>query len=99
MIIIAGTIDLDPATRDAAIAAAQDMMAASANEAGCVSYVFSADFADPGRFHLFEEWDNDEALEAHVVAPHMAIWREQIAGLGVTSRDINRYDASNKAPL
>ena len=46
MLVIGGHIRLDPEKRDAAISAATDMMTATHQEDGCVSYVFSADFAD-----------------------------------------------------
>ena len=99
MLIVAGTFRLDPSNRDAAMEAASEMMAETAKEEGCVSYVMSADFADPGLFHLFEEWESEEHLEAHFVVPHMAVFQKKLAELGPIERDIFRYDASGKQPL
>ena len=99
MLVIGGHIRLDPAKRDEAIAAANEMMAETRKEAGCVSYTFSADFSDPGLFHLFEEWESEDHLKAHFVAPHMAVWQERVAGYGITERAIHRYDVESKQEL
>jgi len=99
MLIIAGTLRLDPSNREAAIEAASEMMAETAKEDGCVSYVFSADFADPGLFHLFEEWESEAHLKAHFVVPHMEVFQQQLAVLGPVERNIFRYDASGKQTL
>jgi len=99
MVIIAGTIRLDPSNREAAIEAAVEMMDATAKEDGCVSYDFSADFRDPGLFHLFEEWESEDHLKAHFVVPHMEVFQKKMAVLGPVERKIFRYDASGKQPL
>ena len=80
MILIAGTVRIDPTDRDDAIAALTEMMAETAKEDGCVSYDFSAAFADPGLFHLFEEWESEDHLQAHFASPHMAVYKEKMHG-------------------
>ncbi len=99
MLVIGGRIRLDPAKREAAIAAATEMMEATRQETGCVSYVFSADFADPGLFHLFEEWETAENLAAHGQTEHMATFQAKMADFGITERSIHVYDCSNKKQL
>lgn len=63
MLVIAGRIHLDPARRDATVAAAKEMMQQTRKEGGCISYTFSADLADDGLFHVFEERRSQEALD------------------------------------
>lgn len=99
MIVIAGEIQIDPAHRDAAIAAAVRMMGATRRESGCISYTFSADLEDAGRFRIFEEWESQEALHAHFAAPHMAEFQKTVAGLGVRGMAIQRYEVSSVGPL
>ena len=60
-ILVTGTIDLDPANRDQAIATFNECMAGTRAEDGCESYTFSADLEDPGRFHVSEQWASQEA--------------------------------------
>ena len=99
MILIAGTIRIDPSHREGAIEAMSAMMAETVKEQGCVSYVFSPDMHDQALFHLFEEWETQEHLEAHFVAPHMADFRAASAKLGERVVEISRYIATEKAPL
>ena len=99
MIIIAGRIRIQLEDRAAAIEAMSAMMAETVKEEGCVTYDFSADFQDDTLFHLFEEWESQEHLDAHFVAPHMATFQATLATLGDREADIYRYVASEKAPL
>lgn len=99
MLVIAGNIRIDPANRDAAVAAATQMMAETQKEAGCISYIFSADLSDPGGFRIFEEWESADALAAHFEAPHMAKFQKTIGGLGVQEMNVQRYEVSSVGPI
>jgi quinol monooxygenase YgiN len=54
------------------VIAALRMMAATRKEAGCISYSFFGDLTESGLFRIFEEWESQQALDAHFVSPHMA---------------------------
>jgi quinol monooxygenase YgiN len=99
MLVVAGEIEIDPAKREAAVAAARAVMDATRREAGCISYVFSADLAEPGRFRIFEEWQSQGALDAHFATPHMAAFQSALAGLGVRSMRIQKYEIASVGPL
>lgn len=99
MIVIAGHIRLDPSKRAEAIAAARTMMEATRREPGCAAYVFSADVEQEGVFCIFEQWESQEALDAHFKSPHMAEFQKAIPGLGVKEMAIQRYDVSKVGPL
>jgi quinol monooxygenase YgiN len=99
MLVIAGRIQLDPANRDKAIAAALEMMKATHQEPGCKSYVFSAELDDPGAFRIFEEWESPEALKAHFKAPHMARFQAAMAGFGVKGMTVQKYEVSSVGPV
>ena len=99
MIVIAGHVVLDPAQREPAVTAAREMMAETRREAGCISYTFSADLDEPGRFRIFEEWESDEALRAHFASPHMARFQKAVGGLGVREMNVQRYDVAKVGPL
>ena len=49
MVIVAGTIELDPDQREAFLAGRIDGMRTSRAEPGCLEYIFSADPTDPRR--------------------------------------------------
>ncbi len=99
MIIVAGTITIGPDDLEAVRAAGADMMVATRQEEGCVEYAFSVDLADPSIVHVFEIWESQAALEAHFVAPHMAVFLEALSKVRVTNRDLSVYDAAKTGTL
>ncbi len=99
MLVIAGRIQIDAANREAAITAAVEVMEATRSEKGCISYTFSADLSDDGVFHIFEEWDSQDALDAHFKTPHMATFQGKLGGLGVKDMKIRRYEIASAGPL
>jgi quinol monooxygenase YgiN len=99
MLVIAGTISIDPEKRESAIAAAIEMMEETLKEKGCISYTFSADLSEPGDFRIFEEWESQEALDAHFKAPHMARFQAQMGGFGVKGMQVQRYEIASVGPL
>lgn len=98
MVIVGGTFELDPDLRDAFIASRGDMMRNSRSEAGCIEYTFSADPLDPSRVMLFEKWEDQAALDAHIAAMRSAP-RPPEPGIKPTSSSIMIYDVVGERPL
>jgi quinol monooxygenase YgiN len=98
-IIVTGVIDLDPAKRDDAIAAALAVMEATRAEEGAVTYTISADLTDPGRFHLVEQWASAEAMDAHSKSTHLADFMGKMGGCGVTAASVTRWDGAAGSKL
>ena len=99
MLVIAGSIQIDPARLAEATPAALEVMEATRAEAGCISYTFSNDLADPGLIHVFEQWESQDALDAHFKTPHMAKFQQAMGGFGVRGMDIKRYEVASVGPL
>jgi quinol monooxygenase YgiN len=99
LLVIAGQIEIDPAHREAAVAAAVEMMDETLRESGCISYVFSGDLTDPSRFRIFEEWESQEALDAHFASPHMARFQKAMGGFGIVDMQVKRYEISKVGSL
>lgn len=99
MLIVAGTIEVDPDHRDAMFAAVAPMVEATRAEPGCRAYVFSPDPDDPGLVHLYELWDDQAALDAHFASDHMAAWQARSADLPIRGRDITKYLVSGTGTL
>ena len=68
MVIVAGTLEVDPNQREAFLAGRMDGMRTSRAEPGCLEYTFSADPTDPGRVMLFERWASQKDLDTHLAA-------------------------------
>jgi quinol monooxygenase YgiN len=99
VLIIAGTLQIDPGKTDAALADAAVMMKASQAEDGCHAYAFSADPINPGTLLLFEKWESEEALAAHSASAHMKEFQSKMPGWGVTGADIKKYVIASEGPL
>jgi quinol monooxygenase YgiN len=99
MLVVAGTIVLDPAKREVATAAFERMRAATLQEPGCRSYQAYLDRNDPGTLFIFEQWESEEALAGHFTAPHMAEFGKAMAGFGIKSTDVQKYVVSGQTKL
>ena len=99
MLIVIGTIKIDPAKWPMMEAAFETMREATLREAGCIEYQAYVDRKDKGSVLLVEKWKDDAALQAHFVTPHMAEFGKAIGGAGVVSTDIWRYDVSAETKL
>ena len=99
MIIIAGTVDVDPERRDAALVAGKPHMEATRAFPGCLDYVWSADLLVPGRIYVFERWESTETLAAHLAGPHYLAMRDTIAAHGLRAADVLKYRPEISEPV
>lgn len=88
MIVVTGEITVRPEDVERVRPHAIRMMEETAKEAGCIFYRFYEDLGRPGHIRVYEEWESLEALKAHGAAPHMAVWRGELARIGLLSRRI-----------
>ncbi len=93
-IVITGTIEINPAHRDAFVDAANAVMAATHQEEGCEAYVFSGDLNDPGRIYVTEQWASQETNDAHVASEHLATFMAAMGGFGVRSASLTKWDGA-----
>lgn len=99
MIVIAGTVQVRPEKREAAVAAAVRMAVATRQETGCISYGFYADLANPNTILVFETWENEAALAAHFQTPHMAEFNQITPQVVAAAPQIKRYDVASVKDL
>ena len=98
MVIVAGWFEVDPGERDAFVAERLDSMRASRAEAGCIEYVVAADPVEPGRVVLFERWESQADLDAHLSALRNAR-RTDAPRVVPTATSIAVYDVAAERPL
>ena len=99
MIIIAGTVEVDPERRDAALAAGCVHMLETRKLEGCIDYVWSADPLTPGRIYVLERWQSPEALAIHFESPHYLAMRNTIASCGITGVDVSKHRVDLTEPV
>ena len=95
MIIIAGTVPIDPAKKAGALEAMKTMQAASEAEPGCIRYRFYLDPWDESQVLIFEEWKDEQSLQLHFQTPHMATFNEAIPEYVTGAMQIKRYEVSS----
>jgi quinol monooxygenase YgiN len=99
MIIVSGTIAVDPEDADALLAITAPCVLATRQEPGNTAYGFYGDPDTPGSFRVYEEWADEDALNAHMVSPHMAAMLGQMGTVRVTEVNLNRHDVTNVSKL
>jgi quinol monooxygenase YgiN len=64
MLIIAGSLILDPSDRTAFLTANAAVVGQARQATGCYDFVQAADPIDPSRINIFERWDTEADLLA-----------------------------------
>ena len=80
-----------PGKEDALKAVLTALIPPTRRELGCYQYDLLVETAEPGHFCFVERWDDNEALEQHLGAPHVRSAMAQIEGLVEGPPDIRRY--------
>lgn len=90
MIVVAGDIFIHEGKRAEAIAAMVAVARATQQEAGCRRYNFYADLEDEHRFLVYEEWESQAHLDAHLSVDnppaHMVAFRAASEGVRKSAR-------------
>ncbi|MER7330046.1 MULTISPECIES: antibiotic biosynthesis monooxygenase family protein [unclassified Micromonospora] len=64
MLIVAGSLYVDPDQRDAYLADCVEVVRQARSAPGCVDFAISADLVEPGRINVYERWESDTQLLA-----------------------------------
>ena len=64
MFIVAGSLYVDPAGRDAYLASCVEVVRQARSAPGCVDFAICADLVEPGRINVYERWESDAQLLA-----------------------------------
>ena len=105
MLIVTGTFEVAPEDRAAFLRGREEAMRTSRAEDGCLDYVFAADPIEPGRVILFEQWESEEALAAHIAAMRAARAAapapaaDAPAPVAVRSSSITKHVVASSGPL
>jgi quinol monooxygenase YgiN len=66
---------------------------------GCVAYDVAEDPFDPGLIRFSELWPDRASLDRHLVAPHIAPWREAARACGLGERSFTAYEVVAAGPV
>ncbi len=98
-IIIAGSVDVDPEKRAAAIEAAGPLLDPTREQEGCIAYVWCADPIQEGRIWVYERWQDEASLAAHLAGPHYEAMLATIGSHGLRGVDVAKHRISLSEPV
>jgi quinol monooxygenase YgiN len=83
--VVASTVSTQQATRD--------------DEPGCLVYCFAADPVRDDLIQVYELWESEEALHAHLEHPNYLAMRELLAAGGIVSAESRKHRIDATAPV
>jgi quinol monooxygenase YgiN len=92
-IVIAGKAMVRLDNWEEAVRQVEQMMAASEAEPGCLSYRISVHPSNRRVFYIFEEWEDEAALQRHFQTVHLAQFSRFLTTVEARL-DVKRYDVS-----
>lgn len=98
-VAVIGQFRIPPENMAAARPLMAKVMLATRAEDGCIEYNYAEDVLDPGLIRVSEVWASREQLAAHLKTPHMAVWGEGRAALGLSGRMITVYEVTGAVEL
>ena len=91
-VVVAGYIDLEYGkNRENVITSAKPFIEAAWDERGCVAYHWTPDPFKDNRIHVFEEWEDVEALSEHLTAKPYKDMLGHLRGAGIVSSHTQKY--------
>jgi quinol monooxygenase YgiN len=83
---------------DDVIAYVADYAVLSRQDTGCVEYWWARSLEDPNTLRLFEVWESQELMQAHLAQPHGADYAEKVQPK-VTKVEVHFYDPATHRAL
>lgn len=99
MIIIAGTLTFDPEKATLLAEGFDKIHHATLQEPGCLAYDYYTSRTNPGVILMFEKWESEEALGAHMQGENMAQMGALMGQIGITGADVKKYTGATEGPL
>jgi len=81
MIVLHVSLPIDPARRDEALELIDGLVDQSNREEGAIDYRAAVDIQDENTIRIFEQYEDEAALEAHTNTDHYRAFQEQIPEL------------------
>ena len=99
MIVVVGRVRTDEERRAQLVQVGQRVASASRQEPGCINYQVCQDTEDQDAFVFVEEWESEEALQAHFGSPHIAEFMAAIPGAIVGPPDVKFHTVASSRDL
>lgn len=98
-IVIAGAVDVAPEKRERALKDARPFIEQALAEQGCIEYSWTADLGMPGRIRVFEEWESQPDLAAHLAGQPYRSMLAHLQGVGIVNAVTQKYRVDHCEPV
>ena len=99
MLLIAGSIRIDPTQREELLQAAIEVARELRKQVGGTEVTIATDLEDRGLLHLLQKWESQAALSANITSPRIFAIRNQVGRLGIREMALLKYDVATVDPL
>lgn len=99
MIVLQATIPVDPDSREAAVEAATELARESRTEDGVIDYRVAADIEDETVLRVFEQYEDEAAMNAHLESDHFAAFEEKLPEFVGGEVELYRFDVDEKTRM
>lgn len=94
MIVVTGSATVKPESFDEALALAQEHVARSRAEPGCISHEVAISADNPCRLVFIERWSDAAALKAHFAVPASGAFARRLRDLASSPTELLVFEAS-----
>jgi quinol monooxygenase YgiN len=98
-IIVAGSVDFAAGTAEPAILGARPHIDAAYAEPGCLCYAWTLDPLAPGRVRVFEEWDTQDNLAAHLAGAAYRAMLDHLRSFTILGATTRKYRVYRSCPV
>lgn len=95
MVIVAGSLAIDPDQVPAFRQAVSTLEKKTRQEDGCLYYALAVDDEATGHVVVLERWRDEAALQAHLATDHVKAFIDAVGG-HIKGMDAKLYDVSNE---
>ncbi|MDR2982321.1 MAG: antibiotic biosynthesis monooxygenase [Puniceicoccales bacterium] len=90
--VIIANVTAKSGCEETLVAKANELVKATREEIGCITYEFLRDTENPQKFRFVEVWSSQASVDAHFHTPHFQAFLNQSGGLIAEPNMIMLYD-------
>jgi quinol monooxygenase YgiN len=94
MIVVIGKVTLRPDAVDRALEVSLEHVQRSRTEPGCLLHSVHRDVEDANTLVFLEQWEDDQALQAHFAVPESLAFVTALSELAAKPPSMDLYEAS-----
>ncbi len=98
-VVVAGIVELPSDVRDEALIKGKELIEGAYTEKGCIHYLWTADLNHIGRIVIYEEWESEADLEAHLRGKWYINMHSHLSQYNLIHAETNKFRVDLKEPV